>query len=261
MRRNLIKQRLLNGETVIGTMIQEMRVPSIAQIMKVVGFDFFMIDMEHGSYSLETAADILRVGRMLDMCPLVRVHSPEYHLITGPLDHGAMGIMLPRIETRAHVEKLVESMKYPPQGKRGCSSDAPHSEYVFPPLTEFLQTNNEDTLVITQIERQVAVERIDDLLSVPGVDVALIGPEDLSVSYGVPAETSHPSVVAAIDRVIESARRHHVVSGIHMGGIEPLKGWMEKGMRMIMYSSDLGFLMEGGAAGLGQLRAAVKVPA
>lgn len=261
MRRNLVKQRLLNGETVIGTMIQEMTEPSIAQIMKVVGFDFFMIDMEHGSYSLESAAGILRVGRMLDMCPLVRVRSPEYHLIAGPLDHGAMGIMLPRIESRAHVEKLVESAKYPPQGKRGCSSDAPHSEYVFPPLTEFLQTNNEDTLLIAQIERQVAVEHIDDILSVPGVDVALIGPEDISVSYGVPGETSHPSVVAAIDRVIESTKRHHIVAGIHMGGIASLKGWMEKGMRMIMWNSDLGFLMEGSAPGLAELRAAVKVAA
>jgi 2-keto-3-deoxy-L-rhamnonate aldolase RhmA len=261
MRRNIIKQRLLNGESVIGTMIQEMRVPAIAQILKAVGFDFFMIDTEHGSYSLETTADILRVGRLLDMCPLVRVHSPEYHLITGPLDHGAMGIMLPRVETRAHVEKLIESMKYPPVGKRGCSSDAPHSEYVFGPLNEFLQVNNEDTLAIAQIERQVAVERIDDLLSVPGVDVALIGPEDLSVSLGVPGETSHPTVVKAIERVIESARRHSVVSGIHMGGVEPLKGWMAKGMRMIMYSSDLGFLMESSAIGLGQLRDAAKVAA
>src|SRR5437870_1577263 len=140
MRRNLVKQRLKNGEIVIGTMIQEMRTAASAQIMKAAGYDFFMLDMEHGAYSLETAADILRVGRLLDMCPLVRVAGPEYHLITGPLDHGAMGIMLPRVEARAQVEKLVECMKYPPAGKRGCSSDAPHSEYVFGPLREFLDT-------------------------------------------------------------------------------------------------------------------------
>src|SRR5438445_11182135 len=104
MRKNLIKQRLQKGETIIGTMIQEVRTPAIAQILKEVGFDFFMIDMEHGSYSLETAAEILRVGRLLDLCPLVRVASPDYDLIARTLDQGAMGIMLPRVETRAHVE-------------------------------------------------------------------------------------------------------------------------------------------------------------
>jgi 2-keto-3-deoxy-L-rhamnonate aldolase RhmA len=254
MRRNTIKQRLQHGETVIGTMVQEMRVPAVAQIIKAVGYDFFMIDMEHGSYSLETAADLLRVGRLLDLCPLVRVPSAIYHLITGPLDHGAMGIMLPRVEHVSQLEILVESMKYPPLGKRGCSSDAPHSEYVFGPLAEFLDQNNHDTLVIAQIERLAAVEAIDELLSVPGVDVAMIGPEDLSVSLGVPGETNHPRVDQSIERVIAAADRHGVVAGIHMGSVEPLQHWMGCGMRMIMYSSDLGFLMAAAAAGFQQLR-------
>lgn len=258
MRRNHIKQRLKNGGTVIGTMVQEMRSPSIAQVLKAVGYDFFMIDMEHGSYSLESAADILRVGRLVDMSPIVRVSGPEYHLITGPLDHGAIGIMLPRVETRAHVEKLVEAMKYPPVGKRGCSSDAPYSEYVFGPLPEFLDVSNKDTLVIVQIERKAALDNLDELLSVPGVDVALIGPEDLSVSLGIPGETSHPLVVEAIQKVIAAAGRHEVVPGIHLGSVEKLKGWMAQGMRVIIYSSDLGFIMEAGAAGLAGLRAAVE---
>jgi len=256
MRRNLLKKRLLSGETVIGTMVQELRTPAIAQILKQVGFDFFMIDMEHGAYSLETAADIIRVGRLLDMCPLVRVGSLEYFLIAQPLDQGAMGIMLPRIETRKEVEKLVELMKYPPWGKRGCSSDAPHAEYIFGDLTEFVNVNNEDTLVIAQIERKAAVEHIDDLLSIPGVDVALIGPEDLSVSLGIPGQNLHPMMVEAIDKVIQSAQRFKVVAGIHMGNLEALKKWMARGMRMIMYSSDLGFIMDAGSMGLAQLRGA-----
>lgn len=258
MRRNIVKQKLKRGETVFGTMVQECNTPSLAQIFKQVAFDFFMLDREHGPYSLETAAHLLRVGRLLDLCPLVHVASPEYHLITGPLDHGAMGIMLPRVESRSQVETLVECMKYPPLGKRGCSSDAPHAEYHFGPLPEFLETQNEDTLVIAQIERKVAIERIDDILAAPGVDVALIGPEDLSVSLGVPGQTRHPSVVEAVETVIASANRHKVVAGIHMGGVEPLVGWMAKGMRMIMYSSDLGFLMEASALGLGRLHASAR---
>ena len=257
MRRNITKQRLQTGETVIGTMIQEVRTPAIAQILKQIGFDFFMIDMEHGSYSLETAADIIRVGRLLDMCPFVRVRSPEYHLIAGPLDHGAMGVMLPRVENREHVETLVKSMKYPPLGKRGCSSDAPHAEYDFGPLTEFIEINNQDTLVIAQIERKVAIENIDDLLSVPGVDVAFVGPEDLSVSMGIPGETGHPLIEEAVETVIAAAQRHNVVPGIHIFDVADLESWVGKGMRFYMYSSDLSFIMEAGAAGLGQFRSAL----
>ena len=257
MRRNSIKRRLLAGETVIGTMVQEVTNPSIAQILNAVGFDFFMIDMEHGLFSLESAAHILRVGRILDMCPLVRVRSPEYHLIAAPLDHGAMGIMLPRVESRSEVEALVEAVKYPPLGKRGCSSDAPHSEYQYGRLSEFLETNNDDTLVIAQIERKEAVDRIDEVLSTPGVDVALVGSEDLSVSLGVPGETQSAQVVEAIDSVIATADRNNVVAGIHLGSVESLETWASKGMRMLMYGSDLQFLMESSQQGLNWLRASV----
>ncbi len=257
MRRNTLKSRLLDGQTVIGTMVQEVTNPSIAQVMKQVGFDFFMIDMEHGLFGLEAAAQILRVGRILDMCPLVRVRSPEYHLIAAPLDHGAMGIMLPRVETRAHVENLVNAMKYPPVGRRGCSSDAPHSEYDFGPLSEFIDVNNQDTLVIAQIERKEAIDRLDDLLSVPGVDVALVGSEDLSVSLGVPGETQHRRVLEAIDEVVAAAARHGVVSAIHLGDPEALGSWAAKGMRMLMYGSDLQFLMESSSTGLSRLRASL----
>ncbi|HZQ08588.1 MAG TPA: aldolase/citrate lyase family protein [Anaerolineae bacterium] len=255
MHRNLIKARLKRGEIIFGTMIQEMRTPAIGQLLRQSGFDFFMLDMESGAYDLETALGILQVGRFADMCPLVRVISPEYHLIARILDQGAMGIMAPRIESRAEVCRLVEAAKYPPLGKRGFASNGPHLEYELVKLPEVLQAANEDTLVIAQIELQAAVEQIDDLLSVPGVDVALIGPKDLSISLGVPGETNHPSVVAAIERVIAAGNRHGVVTGIHVDSIEGLRAWMNKGMRMIMYGSDVSFLANASRAGLQQLRA------
>ena len=254
MRRNLVKKKLMAGETVIGTMIQEMVSPSSAQIVKQLGFDFFMLDMEHGPYTLKYAGDILRVGRILDLCPVVRVASAEYHLICQPLDHGAMGVMLPRTETREQVELLVESVKYPPMGKRGYSSESPHTEYTFGPVPEYIEMNNEDTLVIVQIERKAAVDNLDEILSVPGVDVALMGLEDLSISLGRPGQSDHPDVSAAVEKVIAACERHNVVSGIHTGGAETLLGWMDKGMRYIMCSCDLCFMMDAAAADLAKLR-------
>jgi 2-dehydro-3-deoxyglucarate aldolase/4-hydroxy-2-oxoheptanedioate aldolase len=256
MQRSTLRQRLKNGETVIGTMVQEVRTPAIAQILKQVGFDFLMLDLEHGAFDLETAAEIIRVARLAEIPPLVRVAGPQYELIARILDQGAVGVMLPRVERRAEVELLVQSIKYPPLGKRGMSSDAPHSGYCFKPLAEFVELNNEDTIAIAQIERRAAIENIDEILSVPGVDVALVGPEDLSVSLGLQEGDLQARVTRAIETMMASARRHRVVSAIHMGNVEQLQDWLRKGMGMVMYSSDLGFLMgDPSKGGLERLRA------
>ena len=260
MRSNALKERLKAGETAIGTMVQEVTSPAIAQIMHSVGFDFFMIDGEHSPFNPETVNGIVRVGRLLDMSPLVRVRALDYSLIAGYLDSGAMGIMLPRVESPEDAEGLLSYMKYPPVGVRGLSSDAPHSEYQFGPLGEFIEAQNNETLAIVQIERRAAIENLEAIVSVPGVDVALVGPEDLSLSLGVPGQTSHPSVEAAIQRVVDVSTAHGVVPGIHLGSVEALAGWHKKGMRMLMYNSDLGFIMETGEAGLTTLRAATSQP-
>ena len=99
--------------------------------------------------------------------------------------------------------------------------------------------------MIAQIERKSAVENLKKILSNPEIDVALVGPEDLSLSYGVPGQTNHPEVKKAIEKVIHTAKDMNVASGIHMGNIEALKEWRAKGMQMIMYNSDLGFLLDG----------------
>jgi 2-dehydro-3-deoxyglucarate aldolase/4-hydroxy-2-oxoheptanedioate aldolase len=256
MQRSTLRQRLKNGETVIGTMVQEIRTPAIAQILKQVGFDFLMLDMEHGAFNLETAAEIIRVARLAEIPPLVRVAGPQYELIARILDQGALGVMLPRVERRAEVELLVQSIKYPPLGKRGMSSDAPHSGYRFKPLAEFVELNNEDTIAIAQIERKAAIENIDEILSVPDVDVALVGPEDLSVSLGLQEGDLQARLTRAIETMMAAARRHRVVSAIHMGDVERLQDWLRKGMSMVMYSSDLGFLMgDSSKGGLERLRA------
>ena len=256
MPRSDLRQRLRNGETLIGTMVQEVRTPAIAQILKRVGFDFFMLDMEHGAYNLETAAEILRAARLAGIPPLVRVAGPQYELIGRILDQGAVGVMLPRVERAADVELLVQSVKYPPLGRRGMSSDAAHSGYDFRPLAEFVRINNEDTIAIAQIERKAAIESIDAILAVPGVDVALVGPEDLSVSLGL-AEPDLPGRLdAAIGTMMAAARRHGVVSAIHMADVDALRAWLARGMGLVMYSSDLGFLMgDPSRGGLERLRA------
>ena len=254
MFRNEMKRDLEKGEKVYGTMLQEMVNPTAAQIFKRAGFDFFMVDCEHSPYDQGSVREILRVARLEEICPLVRIRNLDYSLAAGYLDAGAMGLMLPRVENVTDTETLVSFMKYPPQGIRGLSADAPHSDYRFGDLAEFIEIQNQDTVAIAQIERKAAIENLEEILSVTGIDVALVGPEDLSLSYGVPGQTSHPTVVNAIQKVIDISFKLGVAPGIHMGNLEKLTEWKEKGMQVIMYNSDLGFLLEGAEAGIKALK-------
>ena len=155
MRTNAVKQKLDAGEVVIGTMIDEVRSPAIAQILAVAGFDFFFIDMEHGAYDLPTASDIMKAARLAGIVPLVRV--PDFrHFPKGRImDSGALGLMVPRVETREQVEEMVAEIKYPPLGRRGAFVSGANNDYCPQPLAAFIEEANRETLVIVQIELAV----------------------------------------------------------------------------------------------------------
>ena len=240
LRANVVKQALQRGEPVIGTLLSEVRSPGFVWMVANAQFDFVFIDMEHSSNDLSTVSDLLKVARLAGIVPIVRVPDATYHVIGPVLDAGAMGLMLPRVETRDQVEAFVRSMKYPPLGERGGSTGHAATDYQAASPAELVNHMNEHTLAIIQIERQRAVENLDDLLSVPGVDVALVGPFDLAISLGEPS-MSAPAVREAILQVIAAARRHGVAAGIHVGDVETALAWQALGMTMLSCNTDLGF--------------------
>lgn len=242
MRDNRVRAALKRGEPVIGTMITEMRSPSIILLMAQVGFDFVFIDMEHTDYNQETVADLIKVARLANIVPLVRVPDAEYHLIARVLDAGAMGIMAPRVETRETVERVVAAVRYPPLGKRGASTSKGNNDYERTPLWDYVRHANENILCVIQIERKVAIEHIDDLLSVPGVDVALMGPVDLTLSLGAP-DYHDPRVEQATQTVIDAGKRHGIATGTHLRDAAEVRQWGARGMTMLMCSSDQDFLV------------------
>ncbi|MFH1929850.1 MAG: aldolase/citrate lyase family protein [Chloroflexota bacterium] len=254
MRKNKVRRALQQGRAIYGIMIQEMRSSAIAQLMATAGFDFVFFDMEHGAYNMETVADLIKVARLSDITPLVRVPDDQYHLIARVLDAGAQGIMVPRIETRAQVEEIVQCAKFPPQGQRGCSVLKGHSDYQPEPVLEFCRQANSDNLVILQIERKQAIEDIESILSVKGVDGAIMGPIDLALSYGLPPDMSNPVIAESIQKVVDTCRQLGIASGMHTGNLDVLKEWMARGMQIIMYSTDLGLLLDGAKRGLQELR-------
>jgi 2-keto-3-deoxy-L-rhamnonate aldolase RhmA len=234
-------------------MISEIRSPAIAMVLADAGFDFVFIDMEHGAYDMETVADIMKVARLAGIVPLVRVPDALYHLIARVLDAGAMGVMVPRVETRQTVERAVAALRYPPAGERGYSTGKGNSDYRKVGIWDYARHANDNVLAVMQIERRAAIEGIDDLLSVPGVDAALIGPQDLTLSLGAPGPQDE-AVDAAIQKVVDSGRRHGVATGIHLVDVAQLKAWQARGMTMITCSTDLNFLGGAAAAAVQALR-------
>ncbi|MFQ5796357.1 MAG: HpcH/HpaI aldolase/citrate lyase family protein [Candidatus Bipolaricaulia bacterium] len=254
MRENQTKRALEAGETVFGTMTVEFRAPSIAQIFVVCGFDFMLIDTEHSAYTTETVTDIIWTSKMSGITPIVRVQELQYSFISRALDSGAQGVMVPHVETPEQAQAVVHYVKFPPLGRRGLATGTSHSDFAPGNVAEFIAVANRETMVVIQVESRKAVEQVEELVSVPGVDVALMGLNDLSKSYGVVGQTDHRDVQSAIDRVIDACGKHGVVSGIHTGNLDLIERLMAKGMRFIAWSSDVGMILEGGKGALRRLR-------
>ena len=260
MKPNALQELLSQSKSAYGTMIQDGRSPSIGQIMALAGCDFLFFDMEHGPFNLETIADMVRVTRLAGVTPLVRVPDALYPLMCRPFDAGAQGIMIPRVETKAQVEYIVECTHYPPQGKRGCSVFKGHNDFAPQNLWQFSEQANQENLIILQIERRLAVENIEDLLSVPGVGAAIIGPNDLALSLGVRDNDMLAALESPIQHVLDACLARQIPCGIHIGNLEWLAEWERQGMQLLCYSSDLNFLRNGASSGISWLREQASAP-
>jgi 2-keto-3-deoxy-L-rhamnonate aldolase RhmA len=251
---NRIRAKLADGATVVGTMLVEVRQPSVMTLLANAGFDFVLIDNEHGPFSVESIADLSRAARDRGVTPIVRIPELTYAHVTQALDGGAQGIMLPRVTERSQVEACVGFMKYPPAGRRGAVLGRGHTEFKAGALADTLADSNRETFLVVQIETAQAVERLDEILSVPGVDAALVGPTDLSLSLGVPGQMDNPVLTGAIERTMAAAARHKVVPAIHTNDVAMTADWARKGMRLVSISSEAGLLMAGARAAVTQIR-------
>lgn len=258
MKPNPLRAKLAAGEVVYGTMIQDVRSPSVGQIMARAGCDFVFFDMEHGPFDLPIIADMVKVTRLEGITPLVRVPGDAYEYLVRPMDAGAMGVMVPRIETKAQVERIVECLMYPPVGIRGLSADKGHNDFNAQGMWEFAKEANSQNLIILQIEQEKAIENIDELLSVPGVSAAVLGPNDLAMSMRVYEKDTLAALEPTIQIVLDSAKKHNIPCGIHIGNLDWLIEWQRRGMQIIAYSNDIVFLRSGIQSAITKLKDAKK---
>ncbi len=166
--------------------------------------------------------------------------------------------MIPRIETKAQVERIVECLKYPPVGIRGLSADKGHNDFAAQGMWEFAEEANRENLIILQIEQEKAIENIDELFSVPGVGAAILGPNDLAMSMGVHDKDTLGALESTIQIVLDSAKKHNIPCGIHIANLEWLIEWQKRGMQMIAYATDIALLRNGIQSAITKLKDSAK---
>ena len=211
---DFLRKKLAEGQTAIGIMLSELYVPNIARIIAKCGYDYVLIDCEHGYFDMTQVANIIAVAQGVNLPVLVRVTQPSRTNITKYLDMGANGILLSDVADREAAERLVALCKYAPRGTRGVSTFRAHTDYSSGNVRQLLEKANDSIIVICQIESPEMVEKIDDIVSIPDVDGVLIGPNDLSQHMGILGQYDHPDMVAAVKRVAQSAHANGKWSGI-----------------------------------------------
>src|SRR5437016_7266702 len=233
MRLNHTRERLAKGEVVYGCGLQVYRSSEIPRALATAGFDYVFIDMEHGSYNLETVHDMIVSSNKAGITPIVRVGEVQYTLCARLLDQGAQGIILPRVEDPRMLQEALSWLRFPPLGKRGYGVNPTMIDYEARSFPEIIEHQNLNTLAVVQLETVGAVERADELLSLKGVDAIMVGPADLSISLGVPGQFDHPLMIETICKLIETCNRHRVVPGIQTRNVAMARQWVELGMRFV----------------------------
>jgi 2-keto-3-deoxy-L-rhamnonate aldolase RhmA len=252
---NHAKRRLATGELALGLSVRQSRTVDIATIARTCGFDWLFIDMEHGTHGVDGAAQLAMACLGAGITPVVRVPGHESYHASRLLDAGAQGIVAPHVDTPEQARRVAQACRYPPLGHRSVAGAQPQLGFRNLPLAEATRLVNEHTLVVVMLETPRAIANAADIARVEGVDVLLIGTNDLCAEMGLPGQYAHPQVEDAYRRVIEVCRDHGKYPG--MGGVyEPalMQRYIGFGMRFILSGSDLSFLMAGARERAGFLR-------
>ena len=253
--KNNLKARLKNNENIMGTMVTVFDNPEIAKILKVCGFDYFVIDCEHGSFDYSKVATILAVAREAGIAGIIRIPEVKREVVLKYMEMGAMGLLLPNTDTAEQAELLVKYAKYSPLGNRGVSLLRPHTGFeTVSNAVEYMHRANEETVLMVQIESPIGVANIEKMMDIEGIDAAFIGPNDLSQSMGIMGQFDNAEFIAAIDHVILSAKKRGKYSGIHLNTIDALKPWLDKGMTLNLWSNDVLHMMNTAKEGLTKLK-------
>ncbi len=249
---NLVKQRLAKGLPTVGQWIS-LPSPSIVELLASFQPDWLLIDTEHSPADGETVEDLLRAMKGTDVVPLVRVAANDSALIKKALDRGAYGVIAPLVNTMEQARAAVAAAKYPPEGIRGVAGTRVNRFGM--DLQDYFAHWNSQVLVICQVETAEALENVDAIAAVPGIDVLFIGPNDLSANLNIFRQFDHPEFVGAVDRIVTAARRHGIAVGYMCNSAEEVLQKIDQGFRFVSAGSDARLLGAAAAAIYGKIKA------
>lgn len=215
--------------------------PGFVEAAGYAGMDFVILDTEHGPISIEHLQNNVRATQVAGVLPIVRVSN--YENISKVLDIGAAGVQIPQVTTPEEARQAVREAKYYPQGERGVCRFVRAAGYSSVDKAQYFQEAN-DALVIVQLEGQEAVANLDAILDVEGIDILFIGPYDLSQSLGVPGQTTHPSVISQMEKIVLKAKEKNVLVGTFTDSSDTLKMWNRAGVQYLSYSVDMGIFCD-----------------
>jgi len=239
LKKNRVKELWREGKATVGTWLV-LGSPIAAEIIAQMGFDWVVVDTEHGAIDIGTTQSIIQAILTTNTVPIVRVPWNDPMLIKRALDAGAYGLVIPMVNSREEAVRAVKASRYPPVGIR--SYGGPRVRLYGG--MDYFEHANEEILVIVQIEHIEAVNRAEEIISVEGIDGFFIGPSDLAISMGLKPglDNTDPRHIEAVSKVLAAGKKHHVPGGIHVGSPEAVNERIAQGFQFIALSSDEGFL-------------------
>jgi 2-keto-3-deoxy-L-rhamnonate aldolase RhmA len=253
--RNVAREKLEQGQLSLGVGVRLTRSVEIGKAMAVAGFDWLFLDMEHGVMSLDACAQISVAALDAGIAPIARVPNGEYSIATRALDNGALGIVMPHVDTAEEAREVVSKLKYPPVGHRSMGGIGPHYGLRSASTSEAAKALNAANLTVVMLETPTAIANAEAIAAVPGVDVLLIGSNDLCAEMGIPGDFGNERLADAYRVMIAASKKHGKfpgMAGIYNEAIMPR--YIEMGARFILSGQDAAFLMAGAAGRTGFLR-------
>jgi 2-keto-3-deoxy-L-rhamnonate aldolase RhmA len=239
MRENALKRKLQSGEFVIGPFMN-CSYGAFIEIVGMAGFDYAIIDMEHGPLEVETAEDLCRAAQGVGLSPIVRVRKNDAPQIQRALDIGSAGVQVPQIETGEGAEAVVRAAKYAPLGMRGLSFYTRAGDYTMYGVEGYTDRLNDEQLVIIHVEGVTGLQNLDAIIAVPHIDVVFLGPYDLSQSFGIHGQVNDPRVIKGMEEATAKIRAAGKAAGTYAGDAATAKRWIDAGVQYISLGVDVG---------------------
>lgn len=239
MRENKLKKTLKSGGVALGTLMWEIRGRGAVHTLAAAGMDFIMICTEHSAYNLETVVELVAQAHAAGITPVVRIPDLEYQYVTRLLDTGCQSLIVPHVKSGAEVRRFIELAKYHPEGKRGMAIYLGAStEYEDVAPVAAMAHANANTLLSVIIETKEALENVEEIL-LPGIDLALVGHQDLTQSLGIPSQYDHPRLREANARVQALCKERGIATAGAVNRPESMQAVVESGAQYLLYGTDV----------------------